>query len=147
MKKFEPRWDDRDRTIKNHLIIMKVLVWTPWECFDHFWFYQDPVKWCDAEMRAFIFLWKLKNPTFLESGAHVSGLTNTPTCMWKWRKRQTWNFTSFWNYLSFQMWYPTILWARLNTKRITTTSRSKVWKSASGTPTPGGLLLLRGADP
>ena len=65
-KKFVPRWDDRDRTIKNHLIIMKVLVWIPWECFDHFWFYQDPVKWCDAEMRSFIFLWKLKN-SFLKS--------------------------------------------------------------------------------
>ena len=61
-KKIVPRWDDRDRTIKNHLIIMKVLVWIPWECFDHFWFYQDPVKWCDAEVRAFIFLWKLMNP-------------------------------------------------------------------------------------
>ena len=117
-----PRWDDRVRTSKNHQFFMKVLLWAPWECFNHFWFHQDPVKWCDAEVRAFIFLWKLKNPTFLESGTHVSGLTTTPTCMWKWRKTQTWNFTSFWNYLSFQMWYPTLLWARLNTKRITPTS-------------------------
>ena len=58
MKKIVPRWDDRDRTIKNHLIIMKVLVWIPWECFDHFWFYQDPVKWYDAEVKAFIFKWR-----------------------------------------------------------------------------------------
>jgi len=57
-KKIGLRREDWERTRENYLFIMKVLQQATTKCFDRFLFHQDPVKWYDAEVKAFIFKWR-----------------------------------------------------------------------------------------